>query len=82
VKAARISGDGSGDLQPRAQGEMTMKRLIASFALLGLVAAPALAATTAATSKPAAANTGKVHKSAKKTAKVNKAAPAAAKTSG
>jgi hypothetical protein len=59
-----------------------MKRLIASFAVLGLMAAPALAATKAAdtqtqTQAPAK---GKAQKSAKKVAKQNKAAPSASKT--
>jgi len=61
-----------------------MKRLIASFAALGLIAAPALATTKAAANQTQAPVKGKSHKSsknAKKVAKVNKAAPSTSKTS-
>jgi hypothetical protein len=57
-----------------------MKRLIASFAVLGLMAAPALAATKAADTQTQAPAKGKAQKSAKKVAKQNKAAPSASKT--
>ena len=56
-----------------------MKRLIASFAVLGLVAAPALAATTKPSATQAPAKPVKQHKVAKKGAK---AAAANTKTSG
>lgn len=63
-----------------------MKRLIASFAVLGLIAAPALATTKAATNQvqtqaPAKGKSHKNSKNAKKVAKVNKAAPSTSKTS-
>jgi hypothetical protein len=59
-----------------------MKRLIASFAVLGLIAAPALATTKAAANQTQAPAKGKSHKnSVKKVAKVNKAAPSTSKTS-
>jgi len=61
-----------------------MKRLIASFAVLGLIAAPALATTNTATNQTQAPAKGKSHKNsknAKKVAKVNKAAPGTSKTS-
>ena len=58
-----------------------MKRLIASFAALGLIAAPALATTKTAPNQTQAPAKGKSHKSAKKVAKVNKAAPSTSKTS-
>ena len=58
-----------------------MKRLIASFAVLGLMAAPALAATKAAAdTQTQAPAKGRAQKSAKKVAKQNKAAPSASKT--
>ena len=55
-----------------------MKRLIASFAALGLIAAPALATTKAAADQTQTPAKAKVHKSAKKAAKV-KAAPSSSK---
>jgi hypothetical protein len=56
-----------------SQGEMKMKRLLASVALMGLVASPAFAATNS--NKPATAAT-KTATPAKKTTKVaNKVAP-------
>ena len=56
-----------------------MKRLIASFAALGLIAAPALATTKAAANQTQAPAKGKSHKnSAKKVAKASKAAPSKA----
>ena len=61
-----------------------MKRLIASFAALGLIAAPALATTKAAanqTQAPAKGKSRKNSRNANKVAKVNKAAPSASKTS-
>jgi len=61
-----------------------MKRLIASFAVLGLIATPALAATTT-TAKPAAHAPAKPAKAKNKIAKrgVKAAKPAAStKTSG
>lgn len=57
-----------------------MKRLIASFAALGLIAAPALATTNTAANLTQAPAKGKSHKNAKKAAKV-KAAPSTSKTS-
>ena len=60
-----------------------MKRLIASFAVLGLIAAPALATTKAATTTTAAAKPTKAQlKAAKKAARVNKPAPSNAKKTG
>lgn len=62
-----------------------MKRLIASFAVLGLIAAPALATTTNTaanqTQAPVKGKSHKNNKNAKKVAKVNKAAPSTSKTS-
>lgn len=58
-----------------------MKRLIASFAILGLIAAPALATTKGAAAQTQAPAKDKVQKNAKKAAKVNKAAPSASKAS-
>jgi len=61
-----------------------MKRLIASFAALGLIAAPALATTKVAPNQTQAPAKGKSHKNSKNTkkvAKVNKAAPSTSKTS-
>ena len=61
-----------------------MKRLIASFAALGLIAAPALATTKAATNQtqaPAKGKSNKNSRNANKVAKVNKAAPSTSKTS-
>jgi len=61
-----------------------MKRLIASFAALGLIAAPALATTKTAanqTQAPAKGKSRKNSRNANKVAKVNKAAPSASKTS-
>jgi len=57
-----------------------MKRLIASFAALGLIAAPALATTKASTDQVPTSSKAKPHKSAKKAAKV-KAAPSSSKAS-
>ncbi|MFL6728945.1 MAG: hypothetical protein ACJ8D6_07140 [Sphingomicrobium sp.] len=60
-----------------------MKRLIASFAVLGLIAAPALATTRSAMPTTAAAKPTRAQlKAAKKAARVNKAAPGNAKKSG
>jgi hypothetical protein len=58
-----------------------MKRLIASFAALGLIAAPAVATTKTAASQTQVPAKAKPHKNAKKVAKVNKAAPSTSKTS-
>lgn len=59
-----------------------MKRLIASLAAIGLVAAPAVATTKAAnTPTPAAKPTKAQIKAAKKAARTSKPAPAAQKSS-
>jgi hypothetical protein len=68
---------------PLTKEHNPMKRLIASFAVLGLIAAPALATTT--TAKPAAHAPAKPAKAKNKIAKkgVKAAKPAAStKTSG
>ncbi|HEX6660415.1 MAG TPA: hypothetical protein VF067_00895 [Sphingomicrobium sp.] len=58
-----------------------MKRLIGSFAVLGLIAAPAVATTKTATNQTQVPAKAKPNKNAKKVAKVNKAAPHTSKTS-
>ena len=58
-----------------------MKRLIVSFAAIGLIASPAIATTKAAANQTQTAAKAKPNKSAKRVAKVSKAAPNASKAS-
>jgi len=75
-----LFGPAPGAFAP-SKGEHVMKRLIASLAVLGLVAAPAMAvtkSTTAPTAKQTAKAAAKAQKkSAKLAAKSEKAKPAA-----
>ena len=58
-----------------------MKRLIASFAVLGLIASPAIATTKVDSGQTQTSPKAKPHKNSKKAAKENKAAANTSKAS-